>query len=93
MSEMLFINACVRENSRTLELAGAVLNKLGEGYTELKLYDTPLAPLDAEGMRVRDAAFAAKDFSEERFAIARQFAAAETIVIAAPYWDLCFPRY
>ena len=91
MSQILFINACVRENSRTLELARTVLKKLGEDFTELKLYETHLAPLDTEGMRARDAAFAKKDFSDDRFALARQFAAAETIVIAAPYWDLMFP--
>ena len=91
MSQILFINACVRENSRTLELARTVLKKLGKDFTELKLYDTSLAPLDTEGMRARDAAFSAKDFSDDRFALARQFAAAETIVIAAPYWDLMFP--
>ena len=91
MSQILFINACVRENSRTLELAMVALDRLGEDFTELKLYETALAPLDAEGMRVRDAAFAARDFSGEGFALARQFASAETIVVAAPYWDLMFP--
>ena len=39
----------------------------------------------------RDMAFAAKNFSKSTFSLARQFAAAETIVIAAPYWDLMFP--
>ena len=91
MSQILFINACVRENSRTLELARVALDRLGEDFTELKLYETALAPLDAEGMRARDTAFMAKDFSDDRFAIARQFAEAEIIVIAAPYWDFMFP--
>ena len=91
MSEILFINACVRENSRTLELANLVLDKLGNKHDEVSLYEVKLAPLDMEGMKKRDVAFSAKDFSDSSFALARQFSEAETIVIAAPYWDLMFP--
>lgn len=91
MSEILFINACVRENSRTLSLAKHVLDSLGGEVEEVKLYETDLAPLDTEGMKAREDAFKAKDFSDSRFALARQFASAKTIVIAAPYWDLMFP--
>ena len=91
MSDILFVNACVRENSRTLELANCVLEQLGGGVEEVKLYEAKLAPLDAEGMCLRDAASAKKDFSDDCFALARQFASAKTIVIAAPYWDLMFP--
>lgn len=91
MSEILFVNACARENSRTLELARHVLDKLGGEVEEVDLYETPLSSLDAEGMQARDAACAAGDFSDKRFDLAKQFAAAKTIVIAAPYWDLMFP--
>ena len=91
MAEALFVNACVRENSRTLDLAQHVLEKLGSAFEEVKLYEADLSPLDAEGLREREAACVAKDFSGSRFNLARQFAAAETIVIAAPYWDLMFP--
>ena len=91
MSKTLFINACVRENSRTLALAGHVLDLLGGEAEEVALYAANLHPLDAVGMKERDAACRAKDFSGDAFAYARQFAEAETIVIAAPYWDLMFP--
>jgi FMN-dependent NADH-azoreductase len=91
MSDILFINACVRENSRTLSLAKHVLLSLGGKAEEVKLYEADLAPLDAEGMKARDEASRSKDFSDSRFDLARQFASAETIVIAAPYWDLSFP--
>ena len=33
----------------------------------------------------------AEDYSDPMFALARQFASADRIVIAAPYWDLSFP--
>jgi FMN-dependent NADH-azoreductase len=58
---------------------------------ELKLYDQKLAPLGLAEMEIREKAAKRKDFSAEVFALARQFACAETIVIAAPYWDLSFP--
>ena len=91
MSEILFINACVRENSRTLSLAKEVICTLGGEVEEVKLYDAHLAHLDAEGIQKRNEAFSAKDFSDSGFDLARQFASANTIVIAAPYWDLMFP--
>ena len=91
MSKILWINACVREGSRTKELAECVLSKLSGQVQELKLYETELLPLDMEGLEARARAGAAKDFSDDRFALARQFAQADTIVVAAPYWDLMFP--
>ena len=91
MSEILLINACVREHSRTLELAKHVLGLLGGEVSEVNLYETKLAPLDAKGMSERDAAFRAKDFSAPYFDLANRFATAKTIVVAAPYWDLMFP--
>ena len=91
MPKTLFVNACVRENSRTQELAECVLAKIGGAFEEVRLYETDLVPLDVAGMKERDAAHAAGDFSAARFELARQFASCETIVIAAPYWDLMFP--
>ena len=91
MANILFVNACVRENSRTLELAEHILLKLQGEREEVKLYECPLAPLDIKGMQLRNQAAATKDFSDPMFTFAKQFAAAEIIVIAAPYWDLMFP--
>ena len=92
MSETLLINACVRENSRTLALTKHVLNIIGANDAEeVKLYEVGLPPLTLEAMKARGAAFEAKDFSESYFDLAKQFANAKTIVIAAPYWDLMFP--
>ena len=91
MAKILFINACVRPNSRTLELAKHVLGQLSGDVEEVKLYEEKLTPLDLSEMEMRDKAARTKDFSNEIFALARQFSCAETIVIAAPYWDLMFP--
>ena len=86
----LFINCCAREDSRTERLARALLKALGE-YEELCLYDEPLHPLGRADIAKRDALLAEKKYDDEMFRYARQFAAADRIVIAAPLWDLSFP--
>lgn len=91
MAQILFINACIRHHSRTLELAKHVLSMLTGDTEVVNLYDEQLSPLTLAEMETRDKAAKTKDFSEDVFTLARQFAAAETIVIAAPYWDLSFP--
>ena len=87
----MFINACVRPCSRTLELAETLLQKLTGDVQEINLYETHLPALDLNGMEKRDQAVQKNDFSDPVFTAAKQFAAADIIVIAAPYWDLMFP--
>ena len=91
MDTILFLNACVRPNSRTLELAETLMQKLRGDIQEIKLYETPFSALDLSSMAKRDIAARNEDFSDPLFAAAKQFAAADIIVIAAPYWDLMFP--
>ena len=43
------------------------------------------------GIALRDALLSQKDYGAEMFRYARQFAAAEQIVLSAPLWDLSFP--
>ena len=87
----LYINCCVREESRTDRLARAVLHKLGGDFTELNLYEENLHPLDRETLNKRTALIEQGDYSDPMFDYAKQFANADTIIIAAPYWDLSFP--
>lgn len=91
MEKVLFINACARPDSRTRFLAEKVLAKLDGQTTELNLYSEKLPPLDLEQLESRNRLLAAGDFSAPLFQYARQFAEADEIVIAAPYWDLSFP--
>ena len=91
MEQILLINACVRPCSRTLELANTLLQELKGTVQEVRLYETPLLELDLKGLEKRDRAARENDFSDPAFAAARQFATADVIVIAAPYWDLMFP--
>lgn len=87
----LYINCCVRKESRTNRLARAVLQKLGGNFAERNLYEENLKPLDKETLKKRTALIESGDYSDRMFENAKQFASADTIVIAAPYWDLSFP--
>ena len=91
MPKTLFINACVRENSRTLLLAKHLLAKLDGEVRECALASENPAPLRADTLTARDKCISAGDYSDPMFRFAHDFAAAECIVIAAPYWDLSFP--
>lgn len=91
MEKILFVNACVRENSRTLDIAKIALEKLNNAYTEVNLQKTDLKPLNRESHDIREKLILQDDFSDTMFSLAKDFAAADTIVIAAPYWDLAFP--
>ena len=91
MDQILFVNACVRPDSRTLELAQHVLSKLDGPVQEVRLFDERIPPLDLEGMQLRDSCVRAGDLSAPILRYARQFAQADVVVVAAPYWDLLFP--
>ena len=88
---ILFINACVRAGSRTKRIADAYLAKVSEPVTELKLGDVVFPVTDEAFLKKRDGLIARGQFSDPMFSLARQFAEADRIVIAAPYWDLSFP--
>ena len=91
MDKILYVNACIRPNSRTQELAQTLLTKLSSDVQEAKLYEMPLAVLDLDGLAKRSLADQNMDYSDPVFDAAKQFAAADIIVVAAPYWDLMFP--
>ena len=88
---VLFINACVRRESRTKKLADALLAELDRPVEEIDLNKSAFPVTDEEFINKRDRHIADKDFDDPMFDPAKQFAAADTIVIAAPYWDLSFP--
>lgn len=87
----LYINSCVRSSSRTDRLARAFLKRLGEEYIELFLPELDLQPLSEQALIKRTALIERGDYSDPMFRYAKQFAAAERIVIAAPFWDGSFP--
>ena len=91
MDQILFINACVRRQSRTERLARCVLEQLDGEILERKLETGHLQPLDGSLLEKRDRLLSEGAFLDEMFRYAREFAEADIIVIAAPYWDMNFP--
>ena len=87
---ILYVNACVRAESRTNRLAKALLNKLG-AFEEVVLADLEIKPLDGESLEYREAQIGKQNYNDRIFDLAKQFAGADVIVISAPYWDGQFP--
>lgn len=88
---ILFINACVRENSRTLVLAKSILSSMSGEVIEVDLNQENIVPLNRELLKKREDLISGENKDDPMFYYARQFAKADEIVIAAPFWDLSFP--
>jgi len=93
---ILYINSCVRTDSRTKRLADFVMGKLLEQdktqtVEEVVLKDIDFSKSDEQFINKRDSLIDAGDFGNPIFALANQFAQADTVVVAAPYWDISFP--
>ncbi len=104
MSTILFINACVRKESRTKKLADTFLKDLKAYVKEmnpddkvriseviLKEEERGLFPLHEVDFSRRDSALRRNDFTDPEYHYAVELANADYIVVAAPYWDLSFP--
>lgn len=93
--KILFVNSCVRgdNESRTLALAKTALSRLDGDIEEIRLADANLKPLDAAGLAKRAESAEKNDFSDPVYDCAKQFAACDTVVIAAPFWDYSFPAF
>ena len=89
---ILFLNACVRSESRTKQLADRLLTRLDDkDVKEIRLWELDLPKVDETFINRRTELAGKNDFSDPMFDPAKDFAAADSIVIAAPYWDLSFP--
>lgn len=88
---ILFVNACPRKNSNTKLLAEYLLSKLQGNVQARDLTKTALSPFTEQIVEERTALISKGDFNHPLFALAKEFAAADQIVIAAPLWDLSFP--
>ena len=89
--KILYIDATVRGNSRTAVLAEHLLKYLSGEISRVKLCDISFPVADEAFLAMRDKACMNRDFTDDSFVPAKQFAAADVIVIAAPFWDLSFP--
>lgn len=88
----LFVNACMRgkEESRTYKLCREYLAGKTD-VVEVDLTANELSPFDGAMVSYRVEKQTAGAWDDPIFALSKQFAAADEIVIGAPYWDLSFP--
>ena len=77
---VLFVNACVRGDSRTKRLADCLLSKIGRPVTELRLEEQRFPAADEDFLRERDRLIAEGTLDVPVFEMARQFALADEIV-------------
>jgi len=98
--KLLFVDCCISqrgEESRTKTLANAFLDGFREIHPEAEIETVTqeqllaLKPFDAEALNDRDALGGIGAYDAPVFALARQFRAADMIVVAAPYWDMSYP--
>lgn len=88
---ILFVNACVRKESRTKKIADKLLAELNDNVEEILLENVLFPNTNQEFLQKRDECISKGDYSNSYFDFAKQFADADMIVVAAPYWDLSFP--
>ena len=79
---ILFIDASVRQDSRTRRLANALLSALDGEVEQVRLENVRFETVNESFLNKRDALIAEKSFHDGMFVLARQFAEADLIVIA-----------
>ena len=98
--KILMINGCIRgEESRTWKLAEAFLGAMRKSapenvsyeYTQLDLDKLDLKPLTGEFFWERQRLLEENNRQHPRFRYAHEFAQADRILVAAPFWDLSVP--
>lgn len=91
MDKVLFLDACIRSDSRTKRLAAKLLERIGGEISAIDLTEPGIVPLSRSELEKRESLIAKAEYSDPMFDYAKAFAGADVIVIAAPYWDLSFP--
>ena len=98
--KLLFVDCCISQrgaDSRTRALSDAFLTAFRSNHPDTEAetvsQETLLAlkPFDAEMLNERDALASVGAWEAPVFTLARQFRAADAIVVAAPFWDMSYP--
>ncbi len=91
MKKILFVNASVRESSRTEQLARYLLKKLAGEVKEVRLEKIEFPVVNEAFLSKRDDLRHSQKYDDPMFDLANEFSEADEIVISALYWDLSFP--
>ena len=89
MKRLFHIDSCLRSGSRTKLIADALIDRLSERYEietiKLSDYDFPVVKDDI--LNERSSGYVPDEYVQ----IAKKIAAADVLVISAPFWDMSFP--
>ncbi len=88
--KVLYINSCIRKQSRTKILADYLVKKIDGNVKEIVLSEEKISPIDDTFLQKRDKFISEHNFDDEMFSYAKDFAESDIIVVAAPYWDLSY---
>ena len=89
MKRLFYIDSCLRSGSNTKKIADAMIEKLSERYEieSIKLSDFDF-PIVKDGiLNDRSNGIVPDEYVD----IARKIAAADRLVVSAPFWDMSFP--
>lgn len=89
MKKLFYVDACIREGSNTKKIANAVIEELSKRYDIecVRLSEMSFPVVDDAILKERSNGYV----PEEYVAMAKKIAAADRLVIAAPFWDMSFP--
>ena len=89
MQKLIFIDATMREESRTRKIAEPIVAELSKRYEveTIRLDGTAFPAVDGKILKDRDNGIVPEEYAQ----MARRIAAADRIAIAAPFWDMSFP--
>ena len=92
MKTCLYVDCCLRKESRTRLLANTFFEELkGYDVKHLVLENEDLKPLVGKFLDDRQVLLDNGELDHPRFKYAHEFANADLVVMAAPFWDLNFP--
>ena len=89
MEKLVIIDSCMHEGSRTRRLLQAAVNELST-RNAIETFDVnalAFPPVSPEIMQQRNNGYVPERIVE----VSRRIAAADRLVIAAPFWDMSFP--
>lgn len=89
MQKLIFIDSCMREESRTKRIATPIIAELSKRYEveRIALEGASYPAVDSKTLQDRNNGIVPEHFVD----LAKKVAAADRIVIAAPFWDMSFP--
>ncbi len=89
MDKLIYIDATMREESRTRMIAEPLVGELAKRYEieRIKLDGADFPAVGSKILHDRDSGIVPQEYAD----MAGRIAAADRIVIAAPFWDMSFP--